>query len=106
MLDTVSYAETVKIRVSAAVSKEYERRIDEKTYNETEKTALDAYKALGCRGMSRVDIIINEENIPYVIEVNTVPGMTSMSLFPDSARYAGMEFPELLDTIVKLALEK
>ena len=81
-------------------------RIDEKTYKETEKIALDAYKALGCRGMSRVDIIIDEENIPYVIEVNTVPGMTSMSLFPDSARYAGMEFSELLDTIVKLALEK
>ena len=53
-----------------------------------------------------MDIIIDEENVPYVIEVNTVPGMTSMSLFPDSARYAGMEFPELLDKIVKLALEK
>ena len=81
-------------------------RIDEKTYKETEKVALDAYKALGCKGLSRVDIIIDKENVPYVIEVNTVPGMTSMSLFPDSARYAGMEFPELLDEIVKLALEK
>lgn len=80
-------------------------RIDEDTNKETEKIALDAYKALGCRGMSRVDIIISEENIPYVIEVNTIPGMTSMSLLPDSARYAGIEFPDLLDEIVKLALE-
>lgn len=80
-------------------------RIDGATYKETEKIALDAYKALGCKGLSRVDIIINEENVPYVIEVNTIPGMTSMSLFPDSARYAGIEFPELLDIIVKLALE-
>lgn len=79
-------------------------RIDEKVYAESEKIALDAYRALGCRGMSRVDIIISEENIPYVIEVNTIPGMTSMSLFPDSARYAGIEFPELLDEIVKLAI--
>ena len=81
-------------------------RIDEETYKEAEKVALQAYKALGCRGISRVDIIIDENNKPYVIEVNTIPGMTAMSLFPDSARYAGIEFPELLDEIVQLALEK
>ena len=81
-------------------------RIDEETYKESEKVALQAYKALGCRGISRVDIIIDENNKPYVIEVNTIPGMTAMSLFPDSARYAGIEFPELLHEIVQLALEK
>lgn len=81
-------------------------RIDEETYKKTEKIALDAYKALGCKGLSRVDIIIDKNKVPYVIEVNTVPGMTSMSLFPDSARHAGIDFPELLDKIVKLALEK
>ena len=81
-------------------------RIDETTYSKTEKVALDAYSVLGCRGLSRVDIIIDENNVPYVIEVNTLPGMTAMSLFPDSARHAGVEFPDLLDEIVKLALEK
>ena len=81
-------------------------RIDKETYKEAEKVALQAYKALGCRGISRVDIMIDEKNKPYVIEVNTIPGMTAMSLFPDSARYAGIEFPELLDEIVQLALEK
>ena len=55
--------------------------------------------------MGRVDVIIDEAGNPYVIEINTIPGMTSMSLFPDSARYAGIEFPELLDEIVKLAME-
>ena len=80
-------------------------RIDEVTYKAVEEAALQAYGAAGCRGLSRVDIIIDENNNPYVIEINTLPGMTSMSLFPDSARYAGIEFPELLDELVKLALE-
>ena len=81
-------------------------RIDDETYKTVEKAALSAYDALNCKGFSRVDVIIDESNKPYVIEVNTIPGMTSMSLFPDSARSAGIEFPELLDEIVKLALEE
>lgn len=81
-------------------------RIDEATYKAVEKAALDAYGATECKGFSRVDVIIDGNNNPYVIEINTIPGMTSMSLFPDSARYAGIEFPELLDEIVKLALKK
>ena len=80
-------------------------RIDEATYKAVEKAALDAYGAAGCRGFSRVDVIIDENSNPYVIEINTIPGMTSMSLFPDSAKYAGIEFPELLDELVQLALE-
>ncbi len=81
-------------------------RIDNETYKAVENEALKAYGALGCRGFSRVDVITDKNNKPYVIEVNTIPGMTSMSLFPDSARYRGIEFPELLDKIVTLALEK
>ncbi len=81
-------------------------RIDEATYKAVEKAAMDAYGATECRGFSRVDVIIDKNNNPYVIEINTIPGMTSMSLFPDSARYAGIEFPELLDEIIRLALEK
>lgn len=79
-------------------------RIDEATYKAVEEAALSAYGVAECRGFSRVDVIIDKDNNPYVIEINTIPGMTSMSLFPDSARFAGIEFPELLDEIVKLAL--
>ncbi len=79
-------------------------RIDDNTYKAVEKAALQAYDATGCKGFSRVDVIIDKAGNPYVIEINTIPGMTSMSLFPDSARYAGIEFPELLDEIVKLSL--
>lgn len=64
-----------------------------------------AYKALGCRGLSRIDIIIDKTRGPQVIEINTLPGMTDMSLVPDSARFAGVSFEELVTKIVGLALE-
>lgn len=65
-----------------------------------------AYRALGCSGLSRIDFILDRKKGPMIIEVNTLPGMTEMSLFPDSARYAGISFEALMDKIVCLALEK
>ena len=64
-----------------------------------------AYRALGCRGISRLDFMLDKNGEPKVIEVNTLPGMTEMSLFPDSARSVGVSFEELVDRIVVLALE-
>ena len=65
-----------------------------------------AYRLLGCQGLSRIDFILNDEGSPMLIEINTLPGMTEMSLFPDSARSVGISFEELTDRIVQLALEK
>ena len=67
--------------------------------------ALTAHQALGCRGYSRTDMMIREQNI-YVLETNTIPGMTATSLFPQGAKAAGLDFPALLDTLINLALEK
>jgi D-alanine-D-alanine ligase len=66
---------------------------------------LKAHRALGCRGYSRTDFIIRDNDI-YVLETNTIPGMTATSLFPQAAAAAGLEFPTLLDRLVELALEK
>ena len=66
---------------------------------------LKAHRALGCRGYSRTDTIIRDNDI-YVLETNTIPGMTATSLFPQAAAAAGLEFPALLDRLVELALEK
>jgi D-alanine-D-alanine ligase len=66
---------------------------------------LKAHRALGCRGYSRTDFIIRDNDI-YVLETNTIPGMTATSLFPQAAAAAGLEFPALLDRLVELALEK
>ena len=70
---------------------------------EVEQLARRAYAACGCSGLARVDLLLSEENRPYVIELNAVPGMTETSLVPDAARALGIEFPELCERILALA---
>ena len=57
----------------------------------------------GCRGIARIDFMLSEDEQPYAIEVNSVPGMTETSLVPDAGRAVGMEFPELCERILKMA---
>jgi D-alanine-D-alanine ligase len=66
--------------------------------------AIRAHRALGCRGFSRTDMIVGADGI-WVLEVNTIPGMTPTSLLPRSAAAAGIPFPQLLDRMIQLALE-
>ena len=80
-------------------------RLDQDVYARAQELAVRAHKALGCRGVSRSDFIVTSDGTPYILETNTIPGMTETSLLPDSARHAGMEFPELCRRIVELALE-
>ncbi len=70
-----------------------------------EKTALMVYNALNCRDYTRVDLIVRKGKA-YLIEVNTLPGMTDLSLFPDSAKKAGIGFYELIMMFVKAALAR
>jgi D-alanine-D-alanine ligase len=69
-----------------------------------EKAALSAHAALGCRGATRVDLIVDEKGNPYVLEVNTIPGMTETSLLPKIAARAGLDFPSLIEEILKEAI--
>jgi D-alanine-D-alanine ligase len=80
-------------------------RLDADLTRRAQECALTAHRALGCRGYSRTDMLIKDGEI-YVLETNTIPGMTATSLFPQGARAAGLEFPALLDTLIDLALEK
>lgn len=70
-----------------------------------QELALAAHRSLGCRGLSRTDMILVERRGPVVLELNTMPGMTINSLLPKAAAAAGIAFPELLDRLVRLALE-
>lgn len=74
--------------------------LDRRTYGEAKEIALKAHEALGCSGATRVDLIIDPKNRPYVLEVNTIPGMTETSLLPKIARQAGLDFPKLLEEII------
>ena len=67
--------------------------------------AIRAHHALGCRGVSRSDFIIDANDKPWILETNTIPGMTATSLLPDAARAAGISFPELCTKLIEFALE-
>jgi D-alanine-D-alanine ligase len=71
-----------------------------------QKVALQAHKTLGCEGVSRVDLIVDNALNPWVLEVNTSPGMTDVSLLPDAARAAGISFSRLCSVLVEGALAR
>ncbi len=80
--------------------------LDPTVTKHVQQVAVAAHRALGCAVWSRVDIMLDEQNQPHVLEVNTVPGMTATSLVPDAAKAIGMTFPELCDQILKLSQTK
>ncbi len=65
--------------------------------------ALKIYKTIGCRHYARIDFRLNEKMEHFLLEVNTLPGMTSTSLLPKAAKAAGLDLNSLVDTIVKIA---
>lgn len=79
-------------------------RLDEVTALEIQQQALAAFRTLGCRGIGRVDVMLDDNNRPYVLEVNTIPGMTATSLVPKAAAAAGIAFAELCERILLMAL--
>ncbi len=76
----------------------------ESVYNKVCETALRAYKATGCRHMGRVDLIYGYDGEVYVLELNTIPGMTSRSLLPMAADYNGIDFASLCVRLCFMAL--
>ncbi len=70
----------------------------------TQTLALSAHRILGCRHFSRVDFRLDPDGQPFCLEVNPIPGMTPLSLLPRAARAAGIDFPELCERLVSMAL--
>jgi D-alanine-D-alanine ligase len=80
--------------------------IDSKAYEKAKDAAFSAHSALGCKGATRVDLRVDGEGNPYVLEVNTIPGMTETSLLPKIARHAGLDFPALIEEILRGAIDE
>lgn len=70
-----------------------------------EELAIRAHRALSCKGVSRSDFIVEDNGSCWILETNTIPGMTGTSLLPDAARAAGISFPELCTRLVRIALQ-
>lgn len=75
-------------------------------YDCIKRNALKAFEILRCSVYARVDMILSEDGIPYVLEVNTLPGMTSTSLFPQSAIEKGISYSKFIDKIIESSLKK
>jgi D-alanine-D-alanine ligase len=81
-------------------------RIPEAARAAASEAAARAFTELGCSGMARVDIIVDAKGTPWVLEVNTVPGLTALSLLPDAARAAGIAFDELCQRLIDHAVSR
>jgi len=92
-------------KYTTGLSRHFIADLPTETDQNIRELAVKAYQAVGCRGLSRVDFILSEDNRPFVLEINTSPGMTATSLFPDAAKAAGISFPDLVEKLILLALD-
>lgn len=82
-------------------------RLDENKMNEVREAAKNAYKALGCSGLARVDFFVRDGDGKVLLnEPNTIPGFTSISMYPKMFAASGVPYPELIDRLFILAMEK
>jgi len=79
-------------------------RISESLTTQIKEYAVKAHRVLGCETYSRVDFLLTESGVPYILEVNTLPGMTPTSLFPDSAKEEQMDYDKMIETLVQLTI--
>jgi D-alanine-D-alanine ligase len=74
---------------------------------ELQKLAVECYRAVDCEGMARVDFLLeNATGKLYINEINTIPGFTSISMYPKMWEYSGLAMPQLIDRLIELALER
>ncbi len=114
--DTVEALPIIEVRTPAGSWYDFEHRytpglsehvipapLPTRQYRRTEEIARLAHTVLGCRDLSRVDFVVPADGEPIVLEVNTLPGMTPTSLYPDAARAAGLSFEQLVAILVQRA---
>jgi D-alanine---D-serine ligase len=81
-------------------------RIDAGTADRIRQAAAIIYRVLGCWGFARVDMFLTPENEVVFNEVNTIPGLTAHSRFPNMLKGIGMTFPQMVDELIKLAMQR
>ncbi len=82
-------------------------QLPERVKKKVQDLAIKAFKAIDCSGMARVDfLVVRDTNDIYICEVNTIPGFTSISMYPKLWEASGIPYPKLLDILIQLALER
>ncbi|MBP1556915.1 MAG: ATP-grasp domain-containing protein, partial [Oscillospiraceae bacterium] len=90
--------DSAKLMMPATVSAE--------SNEEVKALAKKVYKVLGCKGLSRVDFFVEDGGRVLFNEINTLPGFTSISMYPKMMMYSGMSYAEIITRLIQLALEK
>lgn len=81
--------------------------LTEEQTEEVRRLAVECYRAMDCEGMARVDFFLEKESgRVYINEINTIPGFTSISMYPKMWEHSGISFGALLDQLIELALER
>jgi len=80
-------------------------KISNSLTEKAQKYAVSAYQALGCRHFARIDMMVDQQENIYVLEANSIPGLTGESLSPKATKAAGMTYEQFIDHIVKIALK-
>lgn len=81
-------------------------RIDEETFAKAKALAAKTYKAMNCCGMARVDMFVTPQKDVILNELNTIPGFTATSRYPSMMKAAGIEFSDLIDKLIDLAMQR
>jgi D-alanine-D-alanine ligase len=97
------YDYTAKYDDEAGTEYVLDHGLDDAVVQQVQASAVAAHELLGCRDLSRVDFLLDENGVAQVLEVNTIPGFTSHSLVPKAAAAAGIGFEQLVDHLVAMA---
>ena len=80
-------------------------QIESKISLKIREAAVEAFRCTECRGMARVDFFLNQDDDYFINEINTLPGFTSISMYPKLWEASGMSYSKLLEHLIELALE-
>jgi len=100
------YDYRAKYSDDAGTSYSFDHGLDDATVATLQANALATHRCLGCRDMSRVDFLLDENGVGWMLEINTIPGFTSHSLLPKAAAKMGINFDELCDRLAKMAMTR
>ena len=84
----------------------FDLRLPEDVVKQVREIAVRAHEALGCRDLSRIDVIVDEQHVPWLLELNSMPGFTPKSLLPEAAAHDGVPFAQLVDRLVCRAYKR
>lgn len=81
-------------------------KLPQNIIDKVQKMAIDAFKALGCEGMARVDFFLDKKGKLYISEINTIPGFTNISMYPKLWEASGLPYAKLIDELIELAIQR